>query len=166
MKKAKRGAQLIGDLVAPILDPVLARKAGMSSTLAAAWADIAGSRLAETTRPERLLWPPRRDADDPFRPATLVVACEGPAALLLQHQTREMIARVNALFGYGAVDRIKIVQRPVRRAKPSRKPVLRDLKPADRQQIDRLTAGVEDEKLREALAAYGASVLQRRHTPS
>ncbi|MCB1418612.1 MAG: DUF721 domain-containing protein, partial [Notoacmeibacter sp.] len=67
-----------------------------------------------TSRPERIVWPRRASDDDPFEPATLVVACEGFAALALQHETNEVIARVNAFLGFAAIGRVKIVQKPVR----------------------------------------------------
>ena len=62
--------------------------------------------------------------DDPFEPAVLVIACEGVAALHLQHETGEIISRINAFFGFNAIGRIRIVQKPVTvdkaRLKPSR----------------------------------------------
>ena len=51
--------------------------------------------------------------DDPFEPATLVIACEGFAALHVQHETGEIIGRVNAFLGFNAIGRIRIVQKPV-----------------------------------------------------
>ena len=51
--------------------------------------------------------------DDPFQPATLIIACEGFAALHVQHETGEIIGRINSFLGFNAVGRIKIVQKPV-----------------------------------------------------
>lgn len=157
-----RGPRPVCDLVSELLDPVLARKAGMTTGLLAAWPEIVGTRLDGVCRPERLVWPPKRQDDDPFQPATLVVACEGASALRLQHQTSELVARVNAFFGYPAVDRLKIVQKAVSDSRPDRKPKLRDLEPGEREDIASMTAGIDDPKLRAALAAFGESVLRRR----
>ena len=60
----------------------------------------------------------RMHDDDPFEPAVLVVACEGAAALHLQHETGEIISRVNAFLGFSAIGRIRIVQKPVRPSEP------------------------------------------------
>ena len=103
----------VGDVATGILDPMLRRKAGISTALVQSWEEIVGSRLAASTRPEKIVWPRRAGEDDPFQPATLVIACEGAAALRLQHETGEIIDRVNGFLGFGAVARIRIVQKPV-----------------------------------------------------
>jgi hypothetical protein len=158
----RRGARPVGDLVAGLLDPVLARKAGMTSGLIAAWPELVGPKLEGVTRPEKLVWPPRRAEGDPFEPATLVVACEGASVLRLQHGTSELLSRVNGFFGYGAVSRIKIVQRAVSAPRPSRKPVTRKLRPEERDEIAEMTAGIEDPKFRAAIAAFAESITSRR----
>ena len=161
-QQKRRGARPVGDLVSQLLDPVLARKAGMTSGLIAAWAELVGARLDGVCRPEKLVWPPRLHEADPFQPATLLVACEGASVLRLQHQTSEIVARVNAFFGYPAIDRMKIVQRAVTQQRPDRRPVLRSLKASELSDIAAMTDRIEDPKLKAALAAFGASVLQRR----
>ena len=103
----------ISDLATAILDPVLRKRAGISIGLVQSWEEIAGPRLAHRSRPEKIQWPRRAHEDDPFEPATLVIACEGAAALYLQHETGEIIGRVNAFLGFAAIGRIRIVQKPV-----------------------------------------------------
>ncbi|WP_102960024.1 DUF721 domain-containing protein [Mangrovicella endophytica] len=162
MKPARRrGAQPVSDLMAALMDPILARRSGMTSGLVTAWPEIVGPRLQDVTRPEKIAWPPRRDIDDPHEPATLVVACEGAAVLRLQHQSGEIIARVNAFFGYGAVDRMRIVQKPVHVQRVSRKPKTRPLAAAEEARIDAMVARIEDPALKRALEAYGRSVFAR-----
>ncbi|MEX6504860.1 DUF721 domain-containing protein [Jiella sp. M17.18] len=150
---------MVGDL----MDPILRRKAGMTTGLIAAWADLAGPKLADATRPEKLVWPQQRGDDvDAFEPATLVVACEAFAALRMQHQTSELLGRINAFFGYPAVSRIKLVQKPVTQARRDRRPKMRDLTPVDRARIDAMVAGIEDPKLKDALRAFAEASLRRQ----
>lgn len=151
----------LADLVAALVDPVLARKAGMTTALVAAWPEICGERLAAVSRPDKLSWPPRRSDLDPFEPAVLVVACEGASALRLQHQTGQIIERLNAFFGYAAVGRLRIVQQPVHREVPSRKPVLSPVGPEAIAQIAKMTAAIEDTRLRAALEGLGRAVRAR-----
>ncbi len=103
----------VNDLASAILDPVLRKRTGISIGLVQSWDEIAGLRLAARTRPEKIVWPRRIHENDPFQPATLVIACDGSAALHLQHETGEIIGRVNAFLGFAAIGRIKIVQKPV-----------------------------------------------------
>ena len=149
----------VSDLASELLDPVLRRRAGLSIDLVQSWAEIVGERLASRTRPEKIAWPRRLHEDDPFEPATLVIACEGPAALHVQHETGEIISRANAFLGFAAIGRIKIVQKPISTARPERKKALRPLADAERQRLAGLTEGIEDPGLRESLEKLGASIL-------
>lgn len=160
MTGPKSFPQPVADLATEILDPLLRRRAGMSVALVQSWDEIAGPRLAGITRPERIVWPRRRGEDDPHEPATLVIACSGAAALRVQHETGEIVGRVNAFLGYGAIGRVRIVQKPVDAGKPARREP-RPLAPAEAERIGRVTAGIEDEGLKEALARLGAGVARR-----
>lgn len=154
----------VSDIAARILDPVLRKRTGISIALLQSWEEIAGPRLAARSRPEKLNWPRRMSDDEPFRPATLIVACEGMAALHLQHETGEVIGRVNAFLGFNAVDRIRIVQKPVSVADRPERPRPRALTPTERQAIAGRVEPIEDEGLRAALERLGASVLGSRRS--
>lgn len=163
MKAARRptAPKPLGDLVSRLVDPIVARKAGMTAGLLASWPEIAGQRLHEGSRPEKLIWPTRRGEDEPFEGATLIVACEGAFALRLQHETRELMARVNAFFGYPAVVKLKIVQRSVRIERPDRKIRTLPLSAEKRREVADVTSRIESPRLRSALERYGETVLGR-----
>ncbi len=157
-----RNAVPVSDLASDILDPLLRKRAGISIALLQSWHEIVGDRLAGSTRPERIAWPRRLSEDDPFEPATLIVACEGGAALRLQHETTEVIGRVNAFLGFQAVGRVKIVQKPVRvDAARKRKPPA-PLSPQGRMRLSAMTSAIEDPELRASLERLGANVLGRK----
>lgn len=160
--KSDRGnAVPVSDLAASLLDPLLRKRAGINIGLVQSWEEIAGPRLAAVTRPEKIVWPRRLHEDDPFEPATLVIACDGSAAFRLQHETGEIISRVNAFLGFMAVARIKIVQKSVApQVKP--KPKLRPLSGAEEKRLDGMVSGIEDDGLRESLAKLGRSMLGER----
>jgi hypothetical protein len=152
----------VSDLATEILDPVLRKRAGISIGLVQSWEEIVGGRLATRTRPEKIVWPRRMHEDDPFEPATLIIACEGSAALHLQHETGEIIGRVNAFLGFRAVGRIKIVQKPVNPAEQRRKPQLRPLTEPEKSGIARTVGLIEDDGLRVSLERLGATILGSR----
>lgn len=160
-KRRSFNAVPVSDLAAGILDPVLRRRAGITIGLVQSWDEIAGAQLAATTRPEKIAWPRRLHEDDPFEPGTLIIACEGMAALHLQHQSGEVIARVNAFLGFAAVARLKIVQKPVAVAAKKR-PSPRKLDGAETARLDRMVDAIEDDGLREALVRLGRSVVGSR----
>jgi hypothetical protein len=152
----------LGDVATTILDPVMRKRAGMSTALLQCWDEIAGERLAPHTRPERIAWPRRAHEDDPFEPATLIIACEGAAALRLQHQTAEIISRANAFLGFAAIGRIKIVQKRVTQAMRAEKPLPRTLTDRERARVASSVEPIANDALRASLERLGRSVLASR----
>jgi hypothetical protein len=160
-KRPSYNAKPVSDLSVEILDPVLRRRAGISVGLVQSWEEIVGARTAAQSRPEKILWPRRAHEDDPFQPATIVIACEARAALHLQHEAGEIISRINGFLGYPAINRLRLVQKPVALAQRKMKPPLRVLDQGKQAQLDAQLADVEDEGLRAALARLGQTVLGR-----
>ena len=152
----------VSDLATEILDPVLKKRAGISIGLVQSWEEIAGPRLAGHSRPEKIQWPRRLHEDDPFEPAVLVIACEGMAALHLQHEAGEVINRVNAFLGFNAIGRIKILQKPVLSQKARPKPAPRPLDEAEKAKLARTVGKIEDEGLRASLERLGATILGQK----
>ncbi|PSH70651.1 DUF721 domain-containing protein [Phyllobacterium brassicacearum] len=155
--RSKKGFRPLADPVAGILDPVLRKRAGITIELVQAWEEVVGPALGEQSRPLKLLWPRRAHEDDPFQPATLVIACQGFTAMRVQHETGEIISRVNAFLGFAAVGRVKIEQKPVSHPVVKR----RSLPPVDAATADKISRSVgliEDESLREALQRLGQSI--------
>ncbi|RUU53232.1 DUF721 domain-containing protein [Mesorhizobium sp. M2C.T.Ca.TU.002.02.1.1] len=152
----------VSDLATEILDPVLRKRAGISIGLVQSWEEIAGPRLAIHSRPEKIQWPRRLHEDDPFEPATLIIACEGMAALHLQHEAGEVINRVNAFLGFNAIGRIKILQKPVlsQKARPKRAPL--PLSEAEKSKLSHLVGKIEDDGLRASLERLGATIMGER----
>lgn len=149
----------VSDLVSSILDPILRKRAGISIGLVQSWDEIAGPRLAAHSRPEKIQWPRRLHEDDPFQPAVLVIACEGMAALHLQHETSEIIGRVNAFLGFAAIGRIRIVQKPLTTTATVPKPRPRPLSEAQQARLTGTVGQIEDEGLRASLERLGATIL-------
>jgi hypothetical protein len=152
----------VSDLATAILDPVLKKRAGISIGLVQSWEEIAGPRLASLSRPEKIQWPRRLHEDDPFEPATLIIACEGMAALHLQHEAGEVINRVNAFLGFNAIGRIKILQKPVVSQKARPKPVPLPLNAVEKLKLSQMVGKIEDDGLRTSLERLGATIMGER----
>ena len=85
------------------------------------WREIVGDRLARVSRPQKLI----RGKDGVG--GTLELRVAGAAALLVQHQSEEILQRVNLFLGEGAVGKLRIAQGPVKPladapARPARRP--------------------------------------------
>jgi hypothetical protein len=154
----------IGRSIADLLDPLTAKRSNVDLSLALAWQTIAGEKLAGRTQPEKIQWPPRNSPDDAFQPGTLTVAAEGSVALDLQYRTGELISAINQFFGYHAINRIRIEQKPVLRFRERKRAKEPQLPEADKRSLDASLAGIEDEGLKAALLSLGTNVIaeQRR----
>lgn len=151
-------AVAVSDLASQILDPVLRKRTGMSVALVQSWEEIVGERLAAKSRPEKIQWRRRPDDNSPYEPATLVIACEGLAALHIQHETTEIIARANAFLGFGAIGKVRVVQKPVHQQRSNR-PKLRTLTTEERERVAKSVSRVEDGELKATLERLGANVI-------
>lgn len=160
VKAYRRGAAQIAELTNRIIDPVIARRAGINTALLSSWDEIAGSDFADCTRPEKIAWP-RRDyagQDAGHRAGVLTIACEGARALFLNHAQGELLARINGFFGYPAIGQIRIVQKPVSdTAKHRRGPPRLDAVQTKR--LQKMTEGIESENLKKAIERLGRAVL-------
>lgn len=158
---SEKKALSLAELTAAILDPLMRKKAGINIALLENWTHIVGTDYAQTSLPVKILWPRRQAEVSDFEPGTLVVACEGFAALKLTHETTQVLNRINGFFGYHAVERIKIEQRPVRVA-PAVAPVKKNIGAEEKQRLQDMTSNIEDEGLRQALIELGTGILSSR----
>ncbi|TCL75964.1 DUF721 domain-containing protein [Rhizobium sp. BK251] len=162
-KAAKRGAAQISEVANGLIDPMLARRAGINTALLASWSEIAGEDFADCTRPEKIAWSRRGGPgeDQAFQPGVLTIACEGARALFLTHAQGELIQRINGFFGFPAVHQIRIVQKPVSLGPGrSRKPV--PLKGEAANRLEAMMEGIEGDKLRDAVRRLGTAVLGKQ----
>lgn len=115
------------------------------------WPEIAGASLAEHCFPYRL-------SAGGASSATLTLMADDRAALELQHQTPKLIDKINAYFGGGIVNKIKVVVGEIPRlvSKSARQ---RPLSPSEEADLLRRVNDVEDPDLRAALARLGRHAL-------
>ena len=143
-----------GELAETLLSPLTERQTGMTLDLIAAWEHLAGPDHARRTRPERLKWP--RTSADEFAPATLVVACDGAHAVFFQHETKGLIERLNRFFGFAAVERVQIVQKPVEGVEDKWERPVPDR--ATLRRVEKRLDHIKDQGLRAALTRLGAAI--------
>jgi len=150
------GPRALAPTVARLIRPALARRGFAALSIVERWADIVGPLLASRTMPERIAFPPGRRED-----GTLHLRVDGGAlALELQHSEALIVERVNGHFGYRAVARLRLVQRPMPERRlpppaPAAAPAVPDSPPDER------LSGIADEDLRLALDRLGRAVRAR-----
>lgn len=129
--------------------------------LQARWREIVGDDIARRTEPVKLTKP--RGGG----PGALEIRVAGAGAALIQHQATEIVARVNLFLGQGAVNKLRIVQGPLRNLVPEATQPRRKAPPLDAAQEAALAAslaGAPDGPLKAALLSLGRGVLRDRRS--
>jgi hypothetical protein len=158
----RKGSVQIAEIANGLIDPILARRAGINTLLLGSWDEIAGEQFAGCSRPERIRWPRQEGPDETgggFAPGVLTVACEGARALFLMHQEAELISRVNSFFGFQAISQVRIVQKAIHL--PTRKPKGAAAGSGGKGRLASMLGEIEDPRLRQALERLGTGVIGR-----
>ena len=119
------------------------------------WPEIIGEDLCTLTLPLKISWPKRPLAGAPQDPGTLYIRVESAIVLDVTHQKSLILERVNAFFGWRAVQDLKITQGPVLKKliKMPSKPTLQAAK-----KIAKLVEPIEDEALKAVLTSLGSHI--------
>ncbi len=140
----------MASLMWKVATPVL-RKRGLSEArIVTDWSEIVGPMLAEATSPDKL------QTDSRDTPGVLHIRAAGPVAIEVQHLAPQIIERINAYFGYKAVDRLHIIQAPPRKRRRRRAQPALDQK--TRQAVENHVSAVPDDDLRDALGRLGLAI--------
>ena len=160
MTRRGGGPRALAPTIASLTRPVFRRRGFAALAIVDQWPDVVGAMLASRTMPERIAFPPGKRED-----GTLHLRVDsGSVALELQHLEALVIERVNGFFGYRAVARLRLVQRPLPSRPERPKETLAEepdstVDPAIEE--PRLGA-IDDPDLRLALSRLGRAV-RRRH---
>lgn len=128
-----------------------------AGALQARWREVVGADIARRTEPVKLV--KGRNGG----PSSLEIRVAGPSAAIVQHQAHEILARVNLFLGAEAVQKLRIVQGPLRGAPDAQAPRRRS-QPLDAAAEAKLSEGLAkapEGKLKQALMALGRGVLRQ-----
>ncbi|HYE41750.1 MAG TPA: DciA family protein [Caulobacteraceae bacterium] len=156
-----RSTPTAGRALAKFIRELDARFGQGTGALNARWREIVGEPIARRTEPSKLVKGRQGGA------YTLEIRVDGPSASLIQHQSADIIERVNLFLGAGAVEKLRIVQGPVK-ARPAApvagRPRVRSA-PLDAAQEAELETSLEaapEGKLRDALRQLGRNAMKAK----
>lgn len=166
-RRRSRGFQAAASLLADRVQKAAEGRGFAVARLLTHWAEIAGPQLAAVTRPVRI-----SHSRGGFG-ATLTLLTTGPMAPMVEMQLPQLRERVNACYGYNAVQRITLTQTAATgfaegQARFSTAPrAPKDPDPASARQADRVARQFDDPTLAEAMARLALNVASRqpRNTP-
>jgi hypothetical protein len=144
VRRSVHGPQPIAALVPVVARTAFGRSALGVAHLTEAWVGMVGPDMATATTPRHL------------SQGTLTIGCSGPVAMELQHQSTELIGRINQYLGSPAVRRLRLVQTAASQTRIQPRPApTRAVELAASEAVADLPEG----PLRTALSALGRAVL-------
>jgi hypothetical protein len=153
-KPAPRAARSLAPLIKALDD----RFGQGTSALASRWPEIVGEQLARVSEPVKLT--KGRGAQG----GALELRVVGPAATFVQHQSAEIIGRVNLFLGEGTVERLRISQGPIKpraaRVQASRRPPEKPLDAARDEALAQSVEAAPGDGLKKALMRLGRAALK------
>lgn len=90
---------------------------------------------------------------------TLLIKVAYGHALEVQHTVPQIIDRINAYYGYGAITQIKIIQGKIEKPSTPQRHILPPLDPVRSRQLDDQMGDIENDGLKEALRNLAKGVL-------
>ncbi|WP_417623296.1 DUF721 domain-containing protein [Paremcibacter congregatus] len=155
--KAIRKPKTLAEAVQGVSNRAFRRFGFSQREIISRWPEIVGAALADCSLPERLTFP-----QDDKRGGTLYIRIQGSMAPELQHFEPMVIERINAYYGYPAVERLSYRHGPVpTRTRKTRRPdpVLSDSQQKD---LAEQLKGVTNPELYQALYRLGAEVVAEK----
>ena len=162
MKRKSRGFLQTGGLLKNRIRSASETRGFAETRLLTHWTDIAGPAIAKLCRPIKVGY------DKQGFGATLTVLTTGANGPMLQMQLPQIIKKVNSVYGYNAISRIKITQTaPTGFGEPSssfeHKNPTKELSSEQRNTVELSVKDVSDNSLKDALSRLGENVLKRKN---
>ncbi len=161
-KRRKRGFERTARLVSARVRSAAESRGFGVTRLLTRWEEVVGPEMARMTRPVEMSY-----ARDGFG-ATLTLLTTGANAPMVDMRRDSLREKINAVYGYAAVSRIRITQTAptgfaegqaqFRRPKPSETP---KPDPEELNAVHQSTQSIANTDLRNALDALGANILAR-----
>lgn len=160
--RRKRGFERASGLLAQPVRKAAEKRGFAETRVLTHWAETVGPDVAAIARPVSISY-----SKGGFG-ATLTVLTTGAQAPLLQMQEPQLRERINAVYGYAAIARLRFTQTaPTGFAEgqayfaPPSRPAPRQPDAACRQAANEIATGVGDDALRRALEDLGADILNK-----
>lgn len=152
------GPRSIADFSQRLTQKCLGKRGFTESGLIAEWPQIVGEAQAQGSLPLKISFPAGERSGGTLH----LRVVSGGLAVEFTHREPLILQRINGYFGYSAVTRLKVSQGPVPpRPKRRQMEAVPVLPPAQEAQLQARLAGIEDERLREALARLGRNLAGR-----
>ncbi len=166
----KKGLRLISEALPNATQSVFHKKYVMLGRLLTRWEDIVGKEFYEKTQPVKIRYykSKKKQGDNSI---SLDIATTSADATILHYQKDLILERINQIFGAGWITAIRFVPATSTENKKSRKTNYdkrssrKVLLEQDKEALDSILSGIEDEEIKKRLEKLGTAILQKPSSP-
>jgi hypothetical protein len=152
----------LGQHIGKLTKQAFGQRGFASGTIIAQWSRVVGDNLASLSSPTRIVYPRGKRS----RGTLHLRIASGSIAVELQHMEPLLIQRINAYFGYRAVDSIQLQQAPLADYGENTSEIYaqddRQLSQQDNKVLEDALSTVQDADLHDALERLGQNILRRK----
>ncbi len=151
----------VGRTIIPLAKQLLGKNGFMQIELISNWEEIVGERLAEYVLPQKISFV----KDERVGGTLVLLVLSGAFAMEVESNKLKILQKVNAFFGYEALNKIKIIQtsNPENFLKTKNvydKPKKNLVSEKQKTYINELTESIDNESLRLKLEEIGREILK------
>lgn len=161
--RRKRGFQAASSVLAKQVQKAAEGRGFAMTRLLTHWSEIAGEQLARQTRPVRI------NHSRGGLGATLTLLTTGPAAPMVEMQLPQLRERINACYGYNAIQKIALTQTAASgfaegqaQFAPAPRPEARPPDPKAQAAAQEIANRFQDSQLADAMALLTLNVSSRK----
>ena len=154
---SKRGStpKTLASHVGKLIKPIFGERGFADAAIINDWPEIVGEHLANHSAPEKIHYTQGRKSK-----GTLHLRIDnGGLAIQLQHLEAVLIERINAYFGFCAIERIRITQGPLPETLEENFTPPRPLSETEERGLLSCLSDVDDDDLYQALELLGRAIL-------
>lgn len=147
----------LGNVFRPLIKDCVSAESFIEIDIIYNWKKIIGEDLAAFCQPVKVKFNPRENVRTVY-----IETPVGGFALELRHKEKYILDKINAFFGYKAVDVLNISQNVNMKISSQLKDVHKtalDLTAEDKKYLENMAEDIKDEKLKEILIKIGESVI-------
>ena len=153
----------VGRTIIPLAKQLLGKNGFMQIELISNWEEIVGERLAEYVLPQKISFV----KDERVGGTLVLLVLSGAFAMEVESNKLKILQKVNAFFGYEALNKIKIIQtsNPENFLKTKNvydKPKKNLVSEKQKTYINELTESIDNESLRLKLEKIGCEILNNK----
>ena len=154
-ERRENGLNLLSTDLKSMARTVLGKRGFSSVDLLTCWEDIVGSQLAIGVRPDKITYPRGQRTEG----ILYVKVLGGAFAVMIEHQKKKLLEKINVFLGYTAIGDIKIVQgNPLEKKVLKTEEIKRVLTTEEKKNLKLKVEGIEDPELKEAVYRLGETI--------